>query len=47
MPMDEHSGGWVFSAPGLLYGLLYVIFHVLKVRERRELARLPAAKDIR
>jgi uncharacterized membrane protein len=47
LPMDEHSGGWVFSAPGLLYGLLYVIFHVLKLRERRELAMLPAMKDVR
>ena len=47
MPMDEHSGSWVFSAPGILYGLLYVIFYVLKLRERRELAMLPAMKDVR
>lgn len=46
LPMDEHSGAWTFSAPGLLYGFLYAIFHVLTLRERRQLAALAAARAL-
>lgn len=47
LPMGRGESVPLDSAPGLLYGLIYVMVRVLAVRERRLLAALPATEQPR
>jgi uncharacterized membrane protein len=47
LPMGRGQSVPLDSAPGLLYGLIYVAIHRLAIRERRLLAAIPAAERTR
>ena len=46
-PMRRGQSIPLYSAPGLVYGLIYVAAHALAVRERRLLAAIPVKEPVR